>query len=246
MSLRALRDFGALGPTSEVLGVGAGAEATLFWLTNHVRRVVATDLYDGEWGEQAPKEMLIDPGRFASCPWDPARLVVEQMDALDLRFADSSFDGVFSSSSIEHFGDHDDVRRALAEIRRVLKPGGIAALSTEYRIDGDLPELPGILLFDEFGMHSVLASGDWTLVEPLDLTISEATVEGTLDFDEVAADIVAGREWSYPHLVLRHDLGATWTSVHVVLRARRSPIERPFFALRWRAKRPRRRETSKT
>ena len=151
MSLRALRDFGALGPTSEVLGVGAGAEATLFWLTNHVRRVVATDLYDGEWGEQAPKEMLINPGRFASCPWNPARLVVEQMDALDLRFADSSFDGVFSSSSIEHFGDHDDVRRALAEIRRVLKPGGIAALSTEYRIDGDLPQLPGILLFDETG-----------------------------------------------------------------------------------------------
>jgi hypothetical protein len=95
-------------------------------------------------------------------------------------------------------------------------------------------------------VYSVLASGDWTLVEPLDLTISEATVEGTLDFDEVAADLVAGREWSYPHLVLRHDLGATWTSVHVVLRARRSPIERPFFSLRWRAKRARRRETSKT
>ena len=100
MTLRALRDLGALNPTSEVLGVGAGAEATLFWLTNHVRRVVATDLYDGEWGEQAPKEMLSNPGRFASCPWNPARLVVEQMDALDLRFADSSFDGVFSSSSI--------------------------------------------------------------------------------------------------------------------------------------------------
>jgi hypothetical protein len=112
MSLRALRDFGALAPTSEVLGVGAGAEATLFWLTNHVRRVVATDLYDGEWGEQAPKQMLSNPGRFAPCPWNPARLVVERMDALDLRYGDSSLDGVFSSSSIEHFGDHDDVHRA--------------------------------------------------------------------------------------------------------------------------------------
>ena len=92
MRLRALRDFGALRPTSEVLGVAAGAEATLFWLTNHVRRVVATDLYDAEWGEQAPEDDARHPGRFASCPWNPRRLVVERMDALDLRYADSSFE----------------------------------------------------------------------------------------------------------------------------------------------------------
>ncbi len=45
MSLRAFRDLGVLGPESDVLGVGAGAEATIFWLTNHCRRVFATDLY---------------------------------------------------------------------------------------------------------------------------------------------------------------------------------------------------------
>ena len=169
------------------------------------------------------------------------------MDALDLRFADSSFDGVFSSSSIEHFGDHDDVRRALAEIRRVLKPGGIAALSTEYRIDGDLPELPGILLFDEFGVHSVLASSDWTLVEPLDLTISEATVDGTLNFDEVAADLVAGREWSRTPTSccattsVSRGRACTSCCARGVLRS-----SGRFFARRWRAKRARRHQTSKT
>ena len=63
----------------------------------------------------------------------------------------------------------------------------------------------------------------WEFVEQLDLTISDATLDGTLNFDEAAADVAAGREGSrYPHIVLHHDLGVTWTSVHVVLRARRS------------------------
>jgi hypothetical protein len=53
MTLRALRTFGAVHPGSELLGIGAGAEAGLFWLSNHVRRVFATDLYiveDTTWG----------------------------------------------------------------------------------------------------------------------------------------------------------------------------------------------------
>src|SRR5262245_61554505 len=50
MAIRTLRDFGALLERSQVLGVGAGNEPTIFWLTNRVRRVFATDLYlqDGD------------------------------------------------------------------------------------------------------------------------------------------------------------------------------------------------------
>src|SRR5215207_5269253 len=104
-------------------------------------------------------------------------------------------------------------------MRRVLKPGGIAAVSTEYRISGGLTELPGILLFDETELHAVFEADGWSLVEPLALRVSERTLRGAVDFDEAAADVRAGREWSrHPHLVLRHSLGVTWTSVHVVLR----------------------------
>jgi SAM-dependent methyltransferase len=221
MSLRALRELGALGPQSEVLGVGAGAEATLFWLTNHVRRVFATDLYapaEG-WADQAPPGMLSDAGRFATCPWKPNRLVVQQMDAHELRYEDASFDGVFSSSAIEHFGDYEDVQTALGEIRRVLKPGGIAALSTEFRLDGPPPGLPGVLLFDEAELGSVLDADGWALVEPLDLDMSSATLVTVVDFEQAAADLEAGREWSVlPHIVLRSAVGMTWTSIHVALR----------------------------
>ena len=45
-------------PDAEVLGVGAGNEPTVFWLTNHVRRVFATDLYLAEgWEESASHRM---------------------------------------------------------------------------------------------------------------------------------------------------------------------------------------------
>jgi SAM-dependent methyltransferase len=220
MSLRAFREFGLLG-TSKFLGVGAGAEPTIFWLTRRARSVVATDLYDEAWAEQAPPTMLSDPGAHATCPWDPRRLLVERMDARELRFEDHSFDGVFSASAIEHFGSYDDVRRALTEVRRVLRPGGIAALSTEFRLSGPGPGLPGVLIFDEAELRSVLGvdGSAWELVEPLDPTISEATLETVVDWDEAAADVAAERDWStYPHIVLRHSSGVTWTSVHVVLR----------------------------
>jgi SAM-dependent methyltransferase len=219
MSLRAFRELGVLG-TSRFLGVGAGAEATIFWLTQRSRQVVATDMYGGAWGEQAPLTMVTNPGVHATCPWDPRRLVVETMDARDLRFENASFDGVFSASAIEHFGDYDDVRRALAEVRRVLRPGGIAALTTEYRLRGEGPGLPGTLIFDETELRAVLEvdGTEWQLADPLDLGISEATLQTVVDFDEAAADVRAGRDWrTYPHIVLRHSSGITWTSVHVVL-----------------------------
>jgi SAM-dependent methyltransferase len=226
MTLRALRDLGALRPEGELLGVGAGAEATLFWLTRHVRRVFATDLYidNEEWATQAPPAMLFDPSRFASCSFEPRRLVVQHMDALELRYPDESFDGVFSSSSIEHFGDLAAVRRAFEEMHRVLRPGGIAALSTEYRVAGE-GSLPGTLLFTEGELLS-LWEGLFEPVEPLNLSLSARTRSTVLDFDEAAADVRAGRDWTrYPHIVLRHGLGMTWTSVHVTLRRLRHARE---------------------
>jgi SAM-dependent methyltransferase len=219
MTLRALRDLAVLRPDAELLGVGAGPEATIFWLTRHARRVFATDLYidNEEWATQTPPGMLLDPGQFASCEFEPRRLVVQHMDALDLRYEDESFDGVFSSSSVEHFGDLTQVRRAFAEIHRVLRPAGIAALSTEFRIAGT-ESLPGTLLFDEAELRS-LWDGLFELTEPLDLSLSRATRRGTIDFDTAAADVRAGRDWShYPHILLSYQGRVTWTSVHVTLR----------------------------
>jgi SAM-dependent methyltransferase len=245
MSARALRDFGALREDAEILGVGAGSEATIFWLTRHVKRVFATDLYltEDSWSElDSGAGMLHAPERETTLDWNPRRLVVQHMDALDLRYEDDSFDGIFSSGSIEHFGALDSIHKSVEEMYRVLRPGGVAALATEFRLAGPPPGLPGTVLFDEAELCQVLLDGlDWQLASPLDFSISDQTTAAPVDFDRLVEIHMAepsiwmklqdllGRKVEpppptavrhlptpYPHIVLRKD-DYLWTSVHVTL-----------------------------
>ena len=229
ISLRAFSELGILGETSELLGVGAGAEATIFWLTNHARRVFATDLYLGgeEWGEQAPPAMLRDPAPYAPCHWNPRRLVVQQSwEMIDrqvetlVRLVDDLLDvSRINRGKINLQKQPVDVATIVARAVESSRPL-IDALSTEYRLEGKGPGLPGTLMFSEDELRSVLADGAaWELVEPLDLGISRMTRRTVVDLDEATADIRAGRDWTtYPHIVLRHSSGVRWTSVHVALR----------------------------
>ena len=237
MSARALRDLGALRPDAEILGIGAGQERTIFWLTRHVRRVFATDLYltDDSWSARdSGAGMLVEPEKHAQIAWNPGRLVVQHMNALELRYEDESFDGIFSSGSIEHFGELPDIRRSIEEMYRVLKPGGVAAVATEYRLEGPPPGLPGTVLFDEAELRQVLFDGmDWEPASPLDTSISEETMSAPVEFDSLfrhreptftqkLRDLL-GLEVEfevehvptpYPHIVVRKD-PYLWTSVHV-------------------------------
>jgi SAM-dependent methyltransferase len=248
MTARALRDLGAASDDSEILGVGAGSEATIFWLTRHARRVFATDLYLSEdsWSEtDSGAEMLIAPERATTLDWNPRRLIVQHMNGTDLRYEDDSFDGIFSSGSIEHFGELDDIRRGAEEMYRVLKPGGVAALATEFRLDGP-PGVPGTVMFDEGELRTTLLDGiDWEPASPLDLSISAETMATEIDFrillpgDEAPEkppgllDRIRGRvrgskpaelekppaqhlPTPYPHIVMRLE-ERKWTSVHLAL-----------------------------
>ena len=59
------------------------------------------------------------------------------MDATTLDFPSETFDIAFSFSSIEHFGgrNHEGALKSMKEIERVLKPGGIAVIATEYMLN---------------------------------------------------------------------------------------------------------------
>ncbi len=221
-AVRGLADFGALRPGAEILGVAAGYEHTVFYLTNFVRRVFSTDLYevDGLWKE-ANAAMLVNPARFATpgMTWKPNRLVVQHMDALDLRYEDESFDGIFSSGSIEHFGTLDNVARAAAEMSRVLKPGGVLVLSTEFRIHGPDSQIgiPGAILFtDAMLLEQIVAASGLDLADNPDFSVSESTSSCAYPLAEVLRSGIRPRS-----IALTHDDFA-WTSVSLCL-IKRSP-----------------------
>lgn len=91
-----------LGRSSTVLELGCGDGFQLDLLRKRFGRVFGVD----------PEEEPLSGGRFAKC-------IAEA-----LPFRDHSFDFVVSSNVAEHLTDRD---RAMAEVFRVLRPGGYAA-----------------------------------------------------------------------------------------------------------------------
>ena len=137
MCVIGLELLGALSRDADVLGVAAGHEPVLFYLANRCRRVVATDLYAGEFAalEDHP-DFLISPERYAPIPYRKDALQPMRANALALPFPDQSFEVVYSLSSVEHLGGHQAAVRAVKEMARVLKPGGVACIATELILEG--------------------------------------------------------------------------------------------------------------
>ena len=71
----------------------------------------------------------MQPASYLPCDLFPKTPDVQRVDILDMPFEPATFDVVIANHVLEHV---DDDARALAEIHRVLKPGGIAILQTPY------------------------------------------------------------------------------------------------------------------
>jgi SAM-dependent methyltransferase len=104
------------------------------------------------------------------------------MNGTKLEFPSESFDIAFSFSSIEHFGgrNHSGALKSLKEMERVLKPGGVAVVATEYIINNKEHHE----FFNERTIYCDLISKvkALRLVEPLDLDITPRTLDTALDF----------------------------------------------------------------
>jgi SAM-dependent methyltransferase len=195
LGIIAMKRFGKLNNENTALGIGAGRELILFYLSNYLDHLYATDLYSRkEWENFAPVDFLDNPSNYAPFPYDQSALTVLRMDGTKLEFPSDSFEIVFSFSSIEHFGgaNHSGALKSLKEMERVLKPGGIAIVATEYIINNkDPPDLTN-QFYNERTIYSHLIDRLDIMkpVEPVDLTISPKTLDrGVIDsFDAVDWD----------------------------------------------------------
>jgi ubiquinone/menaquinone biosynthesis C-methylase UbiE len=236
-----MEDVGRLGPDTEALSVAAGHEDVLFWLTNHVGKVVATDIYGaGAFAErEAEATMLENPAAFAPYRFRADRLEVRQMNALRLEFPDESFDVVFSLNSIEHFGGRREIVQAAREMARVLRPGGYAFVVTECFISrhplnsrllqtavrtatlGRLCRIatPRRRIIDvmtrEEVMSRVVRGSGLTLVQRPDFTVSPESADNLVHFGgDGTLTPKTGEPW--PHVQLEV-YGAPWTSIALAL-----------------------------
>ena len=174
MILLALRRRGALRPDAVGLSMGAGKERLLYAVAHGVRRVVATDLYgaETEW-ETAHTE---DPDRYIKedkpFPVDDSKLQGLRMDMRSLDFEDGAFDFCYSSCAIEHIGGREDFLKHLSEAHRVLKPGGIYALTTELHYGEETIAHPHNYYFSPGYLRDLVADSDFVAEPEIDARIA--------------------------------------------------------------------------
>lgn len=159
-----------LEPGARILDVGCGDSIFPVYLARKGYRVVAVDLeFDGTLGRRHGVEVGYAKGDMASLPVAP-----------------ESFDAVFCISVIEHLPE-EAVRAAMAELRRVLRPGQPLLLTTDYYEDADAEiwhRSPGLefrvdwSVFDEERLRRwILESPGWRLDGDLDLDVDWSTTK---------------------------------------------------------------------
>ena len=191
-----------------MLSVGAGHESLVYWLANQVGRVIATDLYQGIWASSGAIEgdlrVLTHPEEFAPFTYRRERLRFLQMNGCALGFRTDTFDIVYSLSSIEHFGGWEGSRQAVEEMARVLKPGGMLALATDWAVAG----IPRHEVFRPEEFRALIDVPGLSLVEPIDDRVWRR-------YETVPVDLQRN-PFETPHLLVE-DTGTTFTSVFVFL-----------------------------
>lgn len=203
--------LGALREDSDILSVGAGHELVLYWLANQARRVVATDMYEGVWqdvqGREGDPEVLHRPEDYAPFPYRKDHLSFMKMDGRQLAFQDHTFDIAYSLSSIEHFGGLEGAAATVREMGRVLKPGGILAIATEYVLNGP----PHDETFQPEEIARLLDQPGLDLVEPIDDRVYRRYAYSAIDLYR--------NPYQTPHMVVRFN-DTVFTTVMAFLRKR--------------------------
>lgn len=126
-------------PGWRILDAGCGSGSFLPWLADLVGstgHIAALDL--------APDNIAVVEARLAD--WRLATPVETQVGSvLDLPYPDASFDAVWCANTSQYLTDVE-LEQALAEMRRVVRPGGLVAMKdTDMEVSRILPAPPALL-----------------------------------------------------------------------------------------------------
>jgi SAM-dependent methyltransferase len=122
-------DFDRLGLVrgERLLDLGSGGGRHAFEAMRRGAQVVAVDVSAADLKDLAAVAgAMIESGETTFASWAG----VVNGDALDLPFPDASFDRIITSEVLEHIWDDE---RAIAELVRVLRPGGRLAVTVPTR-----------------------------------------------------------------------------------------------------------------
>ncbi len=124
------------GGSGRVLDVGAGSgrAAIGVLLARPQTTAVGVDIYSGYWGidENTPERFM----RNAQIAGVAERASAQVGDMRELPFKDGEFDAVVSSYAIDHLR-RAERPKAIAEVARVLKPGGeflLMVIQVDWRV----------------------------------------------------------------------------------------------------------------
>lgn len=149
-------------PGVRLLDLGCGGGRHAFEAYRRGAHVIAADLVIEEL---APVRGMFEAMRAEGEAPPPAAAAAVTADATSLPFPDGSFDRVIAAEILEHVPQD---RRAMAEIARVLKPGGIAAVTVPawlpervcWALSREYHEVPGghIRIFTRAELTAKLAA----------------------------------------------------------------------------------------
>lgn len=203
------------------ISFGAGKESLLFHLAQFCEQVVATDLYSSDtvWQEArveiqtSLKNAVLEK---SPVPVDPERIDVQHMNMLDLEYEDASFDFCYSSSVFEHIGHEEEFVQHLREAKRVLKPDGVYALTTEFLLHDALWPVKGNYKYNVPFLADVAAKAGLKLEPRFNCRIDW---DNKLNLPSMFQDhIVMGEQLApgAPQAVLMRD-GYVYTSLNLIL-----------------------------
>lgn len=133
---RWIRENATVPERSVCLEIGCGSAEFAARFVEGLRpaRYVATDIDPRQLEEAARTLRKRFPGG------SPASLEVKQADMLELPFPDATFDVVLAFVALHHASashlDFSQVPRALSEVDRVLRPGGLLVYSELFHKEG--------------------------------------------------------------------------------------------------------------